>query len=254
MRLGLLRRPAVFAVVLGVLLVIGTVAGGALYESINPSYDRVVWLEHDAADAAAPVAVRRALFGDGRFLALSDDGYRAGVLDQRTTDEIFAAIRAGASDWNVGYDAAGVTGERIELVLGGPTTKQVAVANPEMNLRVPADLERVLRLLSSADRVVASVPFIAGSLVFSATPLQGGSDSADGLPMGFPLDAAKAPQGVAIGGADLAVVKAMWTDLDSRLEPSLAHRVVIADGRAWQISWRLDLDDVGRLPASAVGP
>jgi hypothetical protein len=247
-RLGaLIRRPVVYAALVGVLLVAGTLIGGALYESVNPGYSRIVWLERDGASTAGATAVRRALFADGRFFALTDDGYRAGVLDHVTTDAIFTALRAGVPGWRDSYDAAGVTGERIELLLDGTIPKRVEIANPGMNFGLPADLERVLRSLASADRTVATTSFTASSLVFSATAADGSGAAIDSMPVGFPLAEAGAPSGVKIGGADLAIVRSMWTDLDSRMDPALAHRLVSVDGKTWQIAWRLDVDAIGPL-------
>jgi len=240
-----------YALIVALVLVGGTLAGGALYESANPRFERIVWIEQDAASPSANGAVRRVLFADGRYLALSEDGYRAGILDRQTTDTIFATVRTGAQDWHGTYDAAGVTGERIELAFGGRAARRVAITNPGMNPAVPDDLERVLRSLSAADRGVATTPFAVSSFVFYAARAGQNAGMAETFPVGFPLTDAERPDGVTISGSDLAIVKSMWTDIDRRLEPADAHRLASLDGQTWQISWRLDVDGIGPLRTSA---
>lgn len=254
-KLGALSLGSVaYALIVAVVLVAGTLAGGALFESANPPFERIVWIEQDAANLTANGAVRRVLFADGRYLALSDDGYRAGILDRQTTDKIFATVRAGVRDWHGRYDAAGVTGARIELAFGGRAGRRVDITNPGMNPAVPDDLDRVLRSLSAADRGVATTRFEASSLVFYAARADQSSGTPDTFPFGFPLTDAERPDGVTIAGSDLAIVKSMWTDIDRRLEPADAHRLVSVDGQTWQISWRLDVDGIGPLRTSAGVP
>ena len=252
---GLITRRVTYAALLAVALVLGTLVGGAAYETTNPPFDRIVWNDYEAADAAGDLAVRRALFADGRFLALTSDGYRAGVVEQTLADAIFATVRAGSPSWAPAYEAAGVAGERIELALGGRSTRSVVVANPMMNFALPADLGRVMRLLSAADRSVAAVAFVPSSLLFTAEPVTADANELlEALPVGFPIEAASRPGGVVVGGSELAILKSIWTDLDQRLEPGTAHRLVDVDGQGWRISWRLDLEALGPLTALGAAP
>lgn len=250
---GLLAARIPYAFALALLLVSGTLLGGALYEAANPAFERIVWLEHDGAAADGNLAIRRALFADGRFLALTSDGYRAGLMSHAETDEIFAAVRQSADSWLTSYDTPGVVGERIELKLEGPRGSSVDIANPATNLALPATLDRVLNLLASGDRALARVAFSPSALRFFARPVEGASDKLDGaLPLGFPLNAAATPTGTVVSGTDLSILESLWTDLGARFAPSLAQRYVDVGGRTWRISWRLDLDALGQLrPAAA---
>jgi hypothetical protein len=252
---SVLVRRIPYAILLAILLVTGTLVGGALYEAANPGFQRIVWLDRDPTDQASAVAVRRALFADGRFLALTSDGYRAGLLDAATTGEIFAAVREASKSWKASYDVAGVVGARMEIELDGRATTRIEIANPDSNLAVPAELARVLRLLAAADRPIATVAFSPSSLRFTATQVQVGSDErVDVLPPGFPLTAAAQAGGVVITGTDLSIVGSVWTDINARLDPSQAHRVVEVDGQRWRIAWQLDVDAVGPRPSAAAAP
>jgi hypothetical protein len=249
-----LARRLPFAVLLALALIVGTLLGGAIYESVNPGFDRIVWLERNGAAVNGDVAVRRALFSDGRFLALSADGYQAGVLSPEMTGEIFTALRNGAHAWSSSYETKGLVGERVDLELDGKAGARISIANPDMNLALPADLARVLRLLESADRSAARVPFAPSSLRFVAVPTDAATGPIEAVPVGFPLAAAREPNGVVIGGADLALVGSIWRDLDTRLEPALAHRFIEVDGQRLRVSWSLDLDGIGQLTASSTTP
>lgn len=249
---GWMVRRGSFALLLASVILLGTVVGGAIFETTNPSLDRIVWLEHDVADESGQATVRRALFADGRFLALSPNGYRAGILDPTVAFEIFAAARAGAKSWQPAYRTPALLGEQIDLLLEGRTTTRVAISNPGMNFNLPPDLARVLRLLSTADLTVARTGFAPSSLRFIAEPVAGGQATfIEAVPFEFPMEAAARPGGIAIGGAELSVLRTQWQDLDMRLDPSLNHRFVEAAGRTWRVSWQLDLDSIG--PISAAG-
>jgi hypothetical protein len=251
----LLVRRIPYAILLAATLVVGTLIGGAAYEAANPAFERITWVEHAGADAAGGSSIRRSLFADGRFLALTPDGYQAGILASAATNEIFDTVRVGAKSWRSSYEANGVTGERIELALEGPAAGRVAIANPMMNFELPSDLGRVLRLLSAADASVARVAFTPSSLRFSAVVLPNAPDGPlEAVPLGFPIAAATRPGGVPISGGELAILKSFWTDLDTRLDPGHAHRFVEHDGQRWQISWALDLDAIGPLSPSSVVP
>lgn len=246
---ALLLRRLPYAILLAVALVGGTLAGGAIYESLNPPFERIVWLERASADDAGDVAIRRALFEDGRFLALYDDGYRAGVLDAGLTAEIFTTARS--ADWQATYPVDGIVGELVEIAFDGPTDTSVVIANPDMNVGLPDDLGRLLRLIESADRAISTLPFVPSSVRFIAAPMTGDTgEPIDPIPVGFPLESAARPDGVVVSGADLAVVGSIWTDLATRFEPGLAHRIVEAGGQHWRVSWRLDLDAFEPLAAT----
>ena len=193
------------------------------------------------------------LFADGRFLALTSAGYRAGIVDATTTAAIFDTARSGVHVWAPAYATRAVVGEQVELEFDGPHRAAISIANPAMNFSLPADLLRVMRLLTAADRSVASVPFSASGLHFWAVPVDV-ADTRDPFPIGFPLAAASKPEGVVVAGSDLAILRSSWTDLDERLEPGLAHRFVEADGRLWRISWQLDITSVGGLAPSGTKP
>jgi len=237
-----------YAALLALALVVGTLLGGAGHQAANPQFDRIVWLEQDAAAETGDAAVRRVLFADGRFLALTSDGYRAGVVDAAQTTEIFATVRAAAGGWASSYDTQGPIGERMDLLLEGPGQVKVTIDNPSMNFGLPSELGRVLRLLSAADTSIARVAFVPTSLRFNAVPLTSGSSQPmDPLPFGFPLSDASSVSGVIVGGDELARLRTSWTDLDALLDPTNAHRVVEVDGQAWRISWKLDVDAIGQL-------
>jgi hypothetical protein len=248
-------RRIPYAILLAIALVAGALIGGAVHEAANPAFERIDWVEHAGADPAAGSALRRALFADGRFLALTSDGYQAGILPPALTDEIFATVRAGARAWRSSYEVNGVVGERIELAFVGPAGARIGIANPALNLELPLTLARVVRLLSAADAAVARLPFAPSSLRFSAEALSAPPDGpVEALPLGFPIADALRPGGVAVSGGDLAILQSIWTDLDSRLDPGHARRFVEVDGQRWRISWTLDLDAIGPLPASADAP
>lgn len=252
-RLLLHRIP--YALLLALALVLGTLIGGAAHEAANPAFSRMTWLEYAGADVSGDSAIRRTLFADGRFLALTSDDYQAGILAPALTNEIFATVRAGARSWRASYETNGLIGERIELALDGPAAARVAIVNPAMNFALPTELGRVVRLLSMADASVARVAFVPSSLRFSAVSALGAADGPiEALPVGFPIAEALHPEGVAISGGELSILKSIWIDLDTRLEPGNAHRFVAVDGQTWRVSWALDLDAIGPLPVPAVVP
>jgi hypothetical protein len=234
-------------------LIGGTLAGGAVYGTTHPAYARIAWLDRDPTSSLTSPIVRRALFADGRFLALAADGYRAGILEPALTSEIFATASNAAPDWRPEYRTAAPLGELIDLQFDGSNPRTVRIANPTTNLGIPPALARVLLLLAAADRQIATVSFSATALRFWATRANN-TDGApiDSLPAGFPLPAAASAAGVVIGGSDLALVTSVWRDVDQRLLPGLAHRFVQVDGVLWRVAWTLDLDGVGQL--SAPGP
>jgi hypothetical protein len=250
---GLLGR-LLFASVIAVLMIGGTLAGGAAYGSVHPTYDRIAWLERDPAQPDLPPVVRRALFSDGRYLALSSSGYRAGVLDQSTTDLIFSTASVEGPSWHSTYSATAVTGEVVDLEFLGHTPRTIRVANPETNASIPDALARVVQLLAAAERPVASVPFAAAAIRFWSTPMGNPSGvPIDALPAGFPIEQAAGQNGLVIGGADLELLRAVWPDLDSRFVPGLAQRFVKVGNAVWRVAWTLDLDSVGALASKPAG-
>lgn len=252
---SLLGRRIPFAILLAAATVAGTVIGGMAQKAGTPGFNRIVWYESVPGEAGTGTAVRRALFSDGRFVALTSQGYRAGVVAPELAREIFATAQAGAGTWADAYEAKGSTVEEVEIELDGTTAAVVRVANPTMNFGLPSDLSRVLRLLSSADKLVATVPFVSSSFVFNATAVPSAADGPVGpLPAAFPFDTAKQASGVVIAGNELATLRSTWTDIDARLDPSTASRLVDVGGSIWRISWRLDLDAMGALASSVVAP
>ena len=252
---ALLMRRVPFALLLSVVIVVGTVVGGMAQKAMSPEFERIVWYEHDAAVPGGSGIIRRALFSDGRFVALSPDGYLAGIVPADITGEIFATARAEASSWADAYAAKGPTVELVDIELDGQSTTRITIVNPAMNFGLPSELGRILRLLSAADKAVASLPFAPSSFDFIAAPATAASDDLVGsLPADFPLDQASGPGGVAIAGDALQELRSTWTDLDARLDPSTAYRLVDVQGTVWRIDWRLDLDAMGPLSASSVAP
>jgi hypothetical protein len=245
----ILTRRLPFAALLAVVLVLGALGGSLAYETTNPEFTRIVWLEHDGARPDGDTAVRRALFSDGRFLVLAGDGtYRAGILDPGTTAEVFATVRGAARGWRTDYHAKGVVGEMIELQLLGAAPRQIQIANPDMNLALPPGLARVLRTLEATDRGVATVVFRAGAVRFQARAVDAADGPVEPMPVGLTFEDIRQEDGLVLQGSDLALVESTWTDVDERFDPSLAHRFVSVDGHLWRISWSLDLESVGGLP------
>ncbi len=235
-----------FAAAAAVIALIGTLAGGAAYETTHPRYDRIVWIDRSGANTGDDRVVRRALFADGRFVTLTSHGYRAAVLNPEATAELFATASNAALDWHANYGTTAALGELVDLELAGPQPRAIRIANPASNLAVPPSLNRLTLLLEAADRRLATVAFRAAGLRFWAAPVASpNGQPVEALPDGFALALAARDGGLAIGGGGLAVIRQFWTDLDQRLAPGLAHRYVGVDGALWRLSWTLDLDTVG---------
>ena len=236
-------------------LVAGSLAGTAAYETSHPRPDRLVWVELDPLHPDADRVVRRALFADGRFLALSPGGYQAGILDRPLTDEIFTTVSTAAGGWADEFDSPALLGELIDLELGGTGGRRVRIENPATNYALPPTLSRILLLFAAADRQIATVPFAPSALRFRAVAVaDAGGAPVDDLPAAFPLETAAAASGAVVAGADLAVVIGVWSDLGQRLGPELSHRFVRSGDQLWRVAWTLDLDSVGTVPATGPGP
>lgn len=240
-------RSIGMAIAVAIALALGVTAGGLAYAVGHPAYARLVWIER-SADASDSGVVRRALFSDGRFLALSDHGYRAGLLDATLTAEVFSTVSASGSDWHATYTARAALGELVDLKFDGTGSRTIRIANPDTNLTVPPALTRIMLILAAADRQVATVPFRSAGLRFwatKATDTHGAS--VDALPIAFPLTAARLPAGVVVSGVDLATARQIWPDLDDRLLPGQNELYVRVDGQLWRLAWTLDIDSVGAL-------
>jgi len=237
-----------FAAVAAITAVLGTLGGGAAYETAHPAYQRIVWVDRSGGNVAADRVIRRALFSDGRFVSLSAAGYRAGTLAPEATAELFATASGAAPEWKAEYPATTTLGELIDLEFEGTVSRTIRIANPGTNLSLPPALTRILLILGAADRRTQSVPFKATSLHFWAVPAQGsGGEPLDTVPDGFPIEAAASADGVRIGGGELAVLNQFWTDLPTRFAPGLAHRFVQVNGAIWRLSWTIDLDTIAGL-------
>jgi hypothetical protein len=239
-------RSAGFAAVAAVVLGTGVLAGGTAYQTTHPSYDRIVWMERDPQDPAGDRVVQRALYSDGRFLALTATGYQAGIVPAATTDEIFATVETSGLDWHSTYRSAARLGELVDLQLDGQSSRSIEIANPQTNVGLPTALNRVLLLFTSADRQTSLLAFTPASVRFhAAKAADTGGSAVEDLPTGFPLDAAASSDGVAIGGANLALLEQVWPEVTQHLGVGIAHRVVSVGTSLWRISWTLDLDAVG---------
>jgi hypothetical protein len=108
----------------------GTLAGSATYEAAHPAFSQIVWVERSAAHPDEDQVLRRALFADGRYLALTDNGYDAGILEPTLTSEIFATARAEAGSWPESISTNGLVGELIDLELGGSEPRSIRIENP----------------------------------------------------------------------------------------------------------------------------
>jgi len=224
----------------------GVLAGSATYGQLHPGFERIVWTEHTGAVASGDPVVRRALFSDGRFLALGGKGYVAGLVSTKATAEIFALAASASEAWKTEYPAAGPTGELIDLTLDGPAPRSLRIGNPETNLGLPATLGRLIVLLGVLDRQDASVSFRPAGLIFHAARVSDtGGLAADRLPPNFPLDAAATASGTRIDGRALSVLEQYWPDLERRLGPGQSHRFVQSGSTIWRISWTLDLMSIG---------
>jgi hypothetical protein len=256
MRLRLsLARPLPLALVTAVALVGGSLAGTAAYETSHPRPDRLVWIERDPIHPDADRVVRRALFADGRFLALTPNGYQAGILEPALTDEIFTTVSTGAGAWADEFDSPALLGELIDLELGGIGARRVRIENPATNYALPPTLARILLLFAAADRQIATVSFAPSALRFRAVAVaDAGGSPVDELPTSFPLQAAASGFGTVIAGADLAVLMSVWNDLAQRLGPELSHRFVKSGDQLWRLAWTLDLDGVGSASSKVPGP
>jgi hypothetical protein len=247
----ILTRRLPFAALVAIVLVLGALGGSLAYETTNPEFTRIVWLEHDGARADGDTAVRRALFSDGRFLVLAGDGtYRAGILDSGLTAEVFATVRSAAHDWRNDYGSKGVVGKLMVLEFRGAAPRQIQIANPDMNLALPPGLARVMRTLEAADRGVTTVVFRPGAVRFQARAVDAADGPVEPMPVGLTFEGMRQPDGIVLQGSDLALLESTWIDVEERFDPSLAHRFVSVDGHVWRISWSLDLESVGGLPAS----
>lgn len=252
---GLLARPIALALFTAVALVAGSLAGTAAYETSHPKPDRLVWIERDPIHPDADRVVRRALFADGRFLALAPSGYRAGILERTLTDEIFTTVSTAAGSWADEFKSPALLGELVDLELGGAGARRVRIENPATNYALPPTLSRILLLFAAADRQIATVPFAPAALRFWALPVaDSGGAPIDDLPAGFPLQDAATGAGVVVGGADLAVLMGVWNDLGQRLGPELSHRFISSGDQLWRLSWTLDLDSVGALATATQAP
>ena len=235
-----------FAVVAAVLLGVGVVAGGTAYQAIHPAYDRITWTELDPTDPGGDHVVRRALYADGRFLALTGSGYRAGIVPPALANEVFETAQSTGGNWDPEYRSPSRLGELIRVELHGRSSRSIAIQNPDTNVRVPPSLGRILLILAAADRQVALVPFRPAAMRFWASPMADAGGAAVGdLPAAFPFDQASSAEGEALGGSDLAVLEQVWPEVTAHLGVGVAHRVVRVGAQLWRVSWTLDLDSVG---------